>query len=338
MTRPLPEPLTELVDTQRGIVTAAQAQAAGLSRTIIKSRVRQNRWQRIFPGVYATFSGVLSRDSLLWAALLSAGPGAVLSHQTAAELDGLTDKPSSLIHVTIPRSRRLSRRPGVVIHVSDLVVAAVHPARLPPRTRIEETVLDLVAASKTLDDAVGWLTKALGRRLTTQNRLRRALAGRARLRWRKELGKLLSPEMTGVLSTLEYRYVRHVERPHGLPRGSRQVVARADGKRQYRDVLYKGCGLVVELDGELAHPAESRRNDSRRDNAAMAEHGLTTLRYTWLDVTTRPCQTAAQIATVLARRGYTRARPCRAGCPVGRPGSECAESADSAALRNRRAV
>jgi Transcriptional regulator, AbiEi antitoxin len=322
---------------QRGIVTAAQAHAAGISATVIRAQVRQGRWQQLHRGVYATFSGVLTREAVLWAAVLFAGPGAMLSYQTAAELDGLLDEPTHAIHLTIPTDRRTRRRSGAVIHLSDRAAEAVHPARLPPRTRIEETVLDLVAASKTLDEAVGWLTKALGRRLTTQDRLRRALGERARLRWRKQLSELLSPEMAGVLSPLEYRYVRHVERPHGLPRGSRQVVARVEGKRQYRDVLYKACLLVVELDGELAHPAESRRSDSRRDNAAMADHGLTTLRYTWLDITARPCQTAAQIAAALARRGFTGARPCRAGCPVGRPRSECAESADSAALRNRRA-
>jgi Transcriptional regulator, AbiEi antitoxin len=337
MTRPLPEPLTDLLAIQRGVITAAQASAAGISATVIKARVRQGRWQRIYPGVYAAFSGELGREARLWAGLLSAGPGAMLSHQSAAELDGLADSRADAIHVTIAKSRRVTPRPGIVLHRSNRAAEAVHPARLPPRTRIEETVLDLVAASTTLDDAAGWLTKALGRRLTTRDGLRRALAGRTRIRWRKQLDELLSPDMAGVLSPLEYRYVRHVERPHGLPRGSRQVVARVDGRRQYRDVLYRACRLVVELDGELAHPAESRRSDSRRDNAAMAEHGLTTLRYTWLDITARPCQTAAQIAAVLARRGYAGARPCRAGCPVGQARSECTESAGSAALRNRRA-
>jgi hypothetical protein len=318
MTRPIPEPLAELLQLQGGIVTRSQARAVGISSTVIRARVMQGRWQRICPGVYASFSGELGRQAALWAAVLYAGPGAMLSHQTAAELDGLADNRSAVIHITIPSNRRIKRRPGMVIHISGRAARAAHPTRLPPRTRIEETVLDLVTASTTLDDAVGWLTKALGRRLTTPDQLRRAVSERARVRWRRQLDELLSPTMAGVQSPLEYRYVRDVERPHGLPCGSRQVAARTDGRRQYRDVLYKACRVIVELDGELAHPAESRRRDSRRDNAAAAELGLTTLRYSWLDITTRPCQTAAQIAAVLTRRGYTGARPCRAGCPVGR--------------------
>lgn len=337
VTRQLPEPLAELLQVQRGIVTRAQAQEAGASTTVIKARVAQGRWQRIYPGVYATFSGELSREALLWAALLSAGPGAMLSHQTAAELDGLTDDPSALIHVTIPRSRRVTRRPGLVIHVSDRAELAAHPARLPPRTRVEETVLDLVCVSTSLDEAVGWLTMALGRRLSTREKLRKTLGCRARIRWRRQLNELLAPDLAGVMSPLEYRYVRHVERPHGLPCGARQAGARTDGRREYRDVLYKAHRVVVELDGRLAHPAESRHRDSRRDNAAAAEHGLTTLRYSWLDITAQPCRTAAQIAAMLARRGHSGARPCRPGCPVGRRRSECAESTDSATARNRRA-
>ena len=46
--------------------------------------MRSGRWQRLQRGVYATFSGEPTRQTALWAALLRAGPGAVLSHQTAA--------------------------------------------------------------------------------------------------------------------------------------------------------------------------------------------------------------------------------------------------------------
>lgn len=208
----------------------------------------------VYPGVYASFSGQLAREAALWAAVLDAGPGAMLSHQSAAELDGLMDRQRDAIHVTIPKARRVRARPGVVIHRIERAAQVVHPTRLPPRTRIEETVLDLVAASNTLDEAVGWLTKALGRRLTTQDKLRRAVSERTRIRWRQETDELLSAAMAGVLSPLEHRYVRDVERPHGLPRGSRQVVARADGRRQYRDVLYKACRVIVELDGGARAP------------------------------------------------------------------------------------
>jgi len=45
--------------------------------------------------------------------VLKAGPDAALSHATAAELVGLVDGRSPLIHVTVPDNRRMTRLRGV---------------------------------------------------------------------------------------------------------------------------------------------------------------------------------------------------------------------------------
>ena len=84
----IPPQLLEVAESQCGIVTKKQAVAAGLSRSIIAAHVRYGRWQRLHPGIYATFTGRLGRAALLWAAVLSAGSDAMLSYQTAAELAG----------------------------------------------------------------------------------------------------------------------------------------------------------------------------------------------------------------------------------------------------------
>ena len=76
----------------------------------MRTRVRSGRWQRLQRGVYAAFSGDPARETVLWAALLRAGPGAVLSHQTAAERHGLIDEPSSVITITVPASRQSGAR------------------------------------------------------------------------------------------------------------------------------------------------------------------------------------------------------------------------------------
>lgn len=313
----LPPLLRDTAERQAGVVTASQAAQAGLSRTAVRSRLRTGRWQRLRQGVYATFSGEPSRVAILWAAVLYAGPGAVLSHRTAAELVCLVDAPSDLIHVSIPVERRVSPAPGLRVHMSQRAREAVHPARLPPQTRIEETVLDLADAARTIDDAVAWITRALGRRLSTQARLADAMAQRPRIRWRHELTELLSPDLAGLMSALERRYQRHVERPHGLPAGTRQARARRGVRTEYRDVLYEEFATCVELDGELAHASETRWRDIRRDNAVAADGGVT-LRYGWLDVTARACQTAAEVDRTLRQRGFAGGRPCGPCCPVGR--------------------
>jgi hypothetical protein len=240
----------------------------------------------------------------------------MLSHQTAAETARLTDKPSELIHLKVPATRRIAQPAGTVLHYSQRAAEALHPVLLPPQTRIEETVLDLVGAARSLDNAVAWVTRALGRRLTTQAKLHQAMDLRTRMTWRRGIAELLSPDAEGLHSILEYRYHRDVERQHGLPEGARQARFRQGSRNAYRDRFYSAYLTVVELDGRAAHPGDERWNDVRRDNATSAG-GILTLRYGWLDVTGHPCTVAAEVALALATRGFTGARPCSPSCPVG---------------------
>ncbi len=311
----LPRKLRDVAELQRGVVSWSQATAAGLGAGLIRSRVRRRQWQRLHRGVYAVFSGEIGREAILWAAVLAAGERAALSHRSAAEVWNISDEPVEAVHVTVPWERRVDRIPGVVIHRSSRISRAVHPTLTPPRTRVEETILDLVDTAETVDEVIGWVSRGISRRLTVPGKLRAALAHRARIRWRAELTEFLSPEMTGVLSVLEYRYFHNVERPHGLPPRKRQFWFRQGRRSGYRDTLYEEYDVVVELDGQIAHPAEAKWKDARRDNIA-ASWGLTTLRFGWQDVMVKPCETAAQIASVLARRGYTGFHGCSPNCPV----------------------
>ena len=102
---------------------------------------------------------------------------------------------------------------------------------------------------------------------------------------------------------------------HRLPRGARQARARSGRRAVYRDILYDGYAVAVELDGQAAHPGDGRWRDIHRDNAAAAD-GIVTLRYGWLDVSQHPCLVAAQVAAVLSQRGHPAGQPCRPGCPV----------------------
>jgi hypothetical protein len=314
--RQIPPQLLELAERQCGIVTKRQAIAAGLTRSVIASHVRYGRWQRLQPGVYATFTGRPTRLAVFWAAVLSAGPGAMLSYQTAAELAGLIKRPSDLVHVTVPADRRVAHRPGIVVHTSKRALAARHPAKLPPRTRIEETVLDLAGVARTIDDACAWITRSLGSRVTTQDKLHQALALRSKIRWRAELTELLTPDAAGFHSVLERRYHSNVERPHGLPTARRQARFVSGRHNEYRDALYEAYNTAIELDGDATHGADTKWWDVRRDNAAAAD-GTVTLRYGWFDVTQLRCQVAAEVARVLVARGFTGGHPCSPGCPVG---------------------
>jgi hypothetical protein len=321
----------ELLSFQGGVIARWQAPAVGLSPAAIDTRLRRGRWRPLYRGVYAAYTGVPPRESLLWAGLLRAGPGAVLSHHTAAELDGLTDRPSVVTHVTVGPGKRVrlceeeqEPVPRIVIHRAERLDARRHPARTPPRTRVEETTLDLAELSNSFDDAFAWLSRGCGRRLVTPQMPRRALLLRSRMRWRDEILGALRLIEDGVQSNLEYRYVRDAERAHGLPKAKRQArmtaslarVGSARTRPAYLDNLYEQFGVAVELDGSAYHLVEDRWRDIRRDNSNAAA-GIVTLRFSWADVTRRPCAVAAEVAATLQQRGWAGAAvPCGLDCLI----------------------
>lgn len=324
----LPAGFPELLSFQCGVTSRGQALQSGMSLAAIRVRLRSGRWQHLYPGVYATFTGDPPRMALIWAALLSAGPGAAVSHHTAAELYQLGRRRVPALHVTVPAVRGLRRgpRPGslpqvppLIVHRSERIARTRHPVLEPPRTRIEETIIDLTQSADTFDEAFHWLCQGCASRLCTVTMLRAALAGRKKLCYRADLAAALGDVAAGVHSPLEYRYVRGVERAHSLPTAQRQVLVTLRGSNRYLDNLYQEYRVAVELDGAAAHPVAERWLDIHRDNS-LASLGLVTLRYSWSDVTGRRCWVAAEIGAVLTQRGWPGTlRACRPGCPAAAP-------------------
>ena len=316
MTRGLPPSCQELLELQCGVISRGQAIALGLSDQAVGRRLRTGSWQHLHSGVYATFTGEPTRTAVLWSAVLRAGPGAALSHQSAAELYRLTDRTSPVIHVTVPTGRRVRGAADLRIHRSNRVGAACHPALLPPRTRVEETAIDLTQESPTFDEAFHWLCQACGGRLTTAGHLRMALSQRKKVRYRGEIIAALTAIAEGVHSNLEYHYVRDIERAHHLPTACRQAKLILGARHCYLDNLYRDFGVGVELDGHAAHRVQDRWRDVHRDNA-LTSLGIITLRYNWADITERACQVTAEIAAILRNRGWQGIpRPCGPGCTL----------------------
>jgi hypothetical protein len=321
MSSELPPQVRQLLASQGHVITRKQAIEHGLNPEAIRNRARYGDWQRLMAGVYADFTGAPEREALVWAALLRAGPGAVLSHWTAAERHGLMDRPSAAIHLTVHAELHPARRgpiPGVVVHRSRVLEQAVHPAMSPRCTRVEHTVLDLVEASAAFEEAYDWICRAIGRRRTTATRLHEVMAMRTRMRWRQDL-ELALGDAAGVLSVLERRYVRGVEQPHGLPAALRQVRVWQGTCNRYLDNLYREYRACVEIDGAAAHPADEQWRDKDRDRWNAVHNGIDTIRIGMLGLRTpeAQCATAAEVATWLSGRGPQTGHACgREGCPV----------------------
>ncbi|MBX9244890.1 type IV toxin-antitoxin system AbiEi family antitoxin domain-containing protein [Actinotalea ferrariae] len=308
-----PPAVTRLASRQHGVVTTSQLVAAGADTSWVTRQVDSGRWQRLHRGVLVTHSGPVAWRSRATAGLLYAGDRACLSHESAAYLHEFRVQPPRVVTVTIPGDRRLAPTAGLVVH---------HRRTMPPsagnprRTWRGDTVVDLAAAATSHDDAVGWVCDAV-RSGVRPLEILDALARRARPRNAALLHELLDEVVDGVESPLELRYRRRVERAHGLPPAELQVRHRVDDAWIRADVVYRGLGVRVELDGRLAHPGGRTDADTWRDNAVLLEHGDLTLRYRWWHVAVTPCATAHQVASALRSRGWTgRPHPCSPSCAI----------------------
>ncbi|HEY1622302.1 MAG TPA: hypothetical protein VGG16_00745 [Streptosporangiaceae bacterium] len=303
--------------TQANVFSRRQALNGGYPSSAIHARVQRGTWRSLYPGVYLSATSDLRYRGRLWAAVLYAGRGAVLSHETAAWLHGF-GKPADAIHVTIPVDRQVSKPDGVRIHRSGRVFAAAMRYESPPRTSPAETVLDLVDQSGSFTDVCGWISRAISAGVTDEARLLEAMRERKRLRWRRELMPVIVAVVEGDESALETRYTFSVERRHGLPESERQVrFTKPDGTTGRRDRLYRDFGLIVELDGRLGHEGEYVKQDRARDRAATAV-GQQTVRFGWDEIRGASCASAAEVAATLRERGWTGVpRPCSLSCRVG---------------------
>ena len=320
MSAELPAELRKVAAGQAGIVTRKQAIRAMRSSRAIEWKIQSREWRQVYRGVYATFTGPLSRHAQLWAAVLYAGERAVLSHESAAELQGLVDKPAEVIHVTVPASRRVTPVPGLVIHLSDLPERlAEYPVGEVPMTLVADTVIDLAETCASVDDMYGWVGRAFGRKGVAVDvvSLLAAVALRKKLRWRAELSESIVAAAGGAHSALELLWEKNVEQRHGLPISRKQVpFANENGQVGFRDREYVPWGVIIELDGKRSHPNERRGHDHARDRQATVG-SKETMRYDWTDVRYEGCMSAVAVIRVLWRRGWRGwPRPCSADCPV----------------------
>ena len=87
--RELATPLSELAARQHGVVSVRQLAQLGLGKDAVGRRARDGRLHLVRRGVYAVGHTRLTREGRWMVAVLGSGPGAVLSHRSAAALWGI---------------------------------------------------------------------------------------------------------------------------------------------------------------------------------------------------------------------------------------------------------
>lgn len=101
---------------QHGVISAAQVAGIGLSRSAVRSRVRNGHLHRKHQGVYAVGHDALTLDGCFMAAVLAGGSNAFLGQWATMALAGLMRwDPSRRIDVTVPGMGKRDR-PGIRFH------------------------------------------------------------------------------------------------------------------------------------------------------------------------------------------------------------------------------
>src|SRR4051812_21889352 len=122
----------ELLATQSGVVTLAQAKTQGWTRHAVAAQVAANRWSNLHRNVYATTTGELTYEQRLGAGLLYAGRKAFASHESALWLYDRKRPEPQLVHITVPRMRDAVSAEGLRVYRSDLAPNEVLDLAEPP--------------------------------------------------------------------------------------------------------------------------------------------------------------------------------------------------------------
>ena len=264
------ERIAELAERQFGRISAAQLQKKGVDSATVVRWCNTGYLHPELPHVYAVGSRARTTESDLAAALLYAGPGAALSHATAAWWLGLMDKRPRRIQITTARRCRSVR--GIRVYDRRQRTRIMH--RLFPTTTVPQILLD-VAATEPLSTVRRALANAEYRGLLDLQEIgqvvKRGCRGAAKLRGAAQRHQ---PSLAVTKSRLERKLIAICEEDDlPLP----EINVKVNGWQV--DALWRDPRLAVELDGYGNHhtPAQLRRD--RRKEMALRQVGLTPVRY-----------------------------------------------------------
>ncbi len=278
----------------------ADARAAGLPLSELLSR----RYHKLLYDCYVSASVKITQELRAEAAVKASGPGAYVSHSTAALLWGAIVPDTPYLHVSVPRQEHRCRRQGVKAHVSEGKPPPVRHKGVPVSSPAQ-TFLDLAEAGLTLVQLV-----VLGDSLVKAERLEPSDLIAAAEAYGGKGGKLARRAArfvrAGVDSAMESR-LRMLLVLAGLPEPSVNFIVRhADGRIWMRfDLYYEAYALLVEYDGRQ-HAEDSKQwlhDIARREQ--LDKMRLRLLIITKDDFYDAPERVLTRVRDVLIERGAT---------------------------------
>lgn len=313
--------LAELASQQHGVFTLDQLIALGLGASAVRRRVSTGRFHRIHRGVYSLVpKELLKREGLYMAAVLACGPGAVLSHRSAAVLHQLRDWGHTRIEVTVPaRSHRT--HPGVAVHRSTtLTEADTTVVNNIPVTTIARTLFDLaeLVDQRQLERAFDQAEIVEGLDL---NKINDQLARNPTRPGAKKVRRVLENHYIGSTPTANdfEEALLTLTRALGLPDPEVQFwIDPGDGEPPIKaDFAWPDRRIVVETDGRRTHGTKQAFEADRRRDQRLIAAGWTVIRTTWRQLKQRPHELRPVLLRLLGPASPNgTAKPASGGAPV----------------------
>lgn len=290
--------LEGLATRQHGVVSHAQLRGLGFDEQWIERRTRERRLVAVHRNVFAIGHTRLAMRAPWWAALLAYGPGAVLSHQSAAILWGIRRMRSGPVHVTAPCGRQgLRRRSGIWIHRCKLAPEDRTTRDGFPVTTVARTLFDLAETVpfETLKGAAEEADRLKRLRLRELEAVCERGRGRRALKPVRRLLEELRPPDEG-RSPLEIRFSAFI-REHRLPPPVKNVHVLGHEV----DALWPNAKLIVELDSWEYHGHRAAFERDRARDPQLLIAGYRTIRITHRRLDREATQLAAEIRRLLAQ-------------------------------------
>jgi hypothetical protein len=281
------EVVARIALTQDGVVAAAQALAAGLSRTDIRHLCRARRWRRLALGMYYVWTDrEPPRRALIRAAVASFGPRALAVLDTAAELCGIAGmRRTEKIHVSVPvmdpRAQRAAA--SVVVHQLTIDPREICSAGGIRVTTPVATVADLILRVDRYT-AVSLLDSAFSRGLVRDDGVGRILALIRGRRGAVAARRFLAEADGRAQSPLETRTRLRCVDGRVPPDGLQVDVRDEDGYLLgVGDLGWLAAKVIAEADGAGSHGTPEAVFADRRRQNLFVNAGWKVLRFTWAD-------------------------------------------------------
>ncbi|MGC4745361.1 hypothetical protein ACLQ28_06815 [Micromonospora sp. DT201] len=296
--------LTWLLFHQDDVLSLDQARRH-LSAKAIRHRVAAGMWRQVHRAVFVAHNGPVSADQLRWAAVLAAGPQALLGGLTAAQAGGLRGFPGRPVHILLPAScRRGSLPPGVLVHrtvtLRDQDVLAVGQPR---RTMPARSIVDAAQWAPGDQEARGIVAAAFQQRLVASDDLHQIVDRLPRVRRRRLILATASDAVGGSHSVAELDFLGLIRRA-GLPEPTRQKIRYdSTGRRRYLDAYFEQWRVHVEIDGGQHLDPRAWWADMCRQNALWVD-GDRLLRFPAWALRAKPDEVLTQLRAALRAAGW----------------------------------